>query len=945
MTIRTLLFATATLTSFALSLGAAPNDNVALRSGLTPEQIAEIRPSLPVAEIEKIHRRIARRVAELQARHDSEVVVIDSSTTSTTSTTTTPAFTPAAGFAGLPAPKNGMFPPQMPTYNGVEQLLPISDTWVVVVTVNLDEVSQEIAKLVKADPAWATIDFLAAQQHWKDTLAAGTPDWYNRKRQIDPQVAKYCGQARLNIGEKNMDNLNYYSITSSDDPAYRDPQLPVAVTRFMAAMGDEQYPGLTPHYGLYSYLQLPAPMVDGKSYTITLQNGKSVSFSYDELTLVSRAVKTNQVGYLPDAKKYAYVGAFLQELPPLTLPNNTTFSVVNAATGQAVYSGPVNLRASNPRFAAGPNQTASTRPFVSGENIYEMDFSAVTRPGTYFITVSGVGRSWPFTIDRNALGEAFFTAARGMLHKRCGIELKKPYTPWLRIKCHATPVYESQYVPIFFEPLLDPAQWAIFDIVGATMDKSKSTADATGGWHDAGDWDKNLRSYANVFDLLAVFDMKPDNFQDGQLNIPESGNGIPDLLDEVEYGLLVWLKSQRDDGGVAGVLETSTHPDMTDPNFPYAYSQRTRWTSFMFAAAASWYARLVKPFNSTKSAQYQAAALKAFTFATNPKNSLGTITIHAKTNRGTGTPYDVSFTEHDFFNKPFEIAARTCLFLLTNDKSYMDPVNQLLTDVQTPYAINGVNVTLIPGQWPFSLRDCSLSLYYPLFNPAVAAVLPADVITKWKGYYTSLGDSLAKLNDAEFYRRSRALTDDLRMTWGSDVMTNQAKALIYAYHLTQDPKYKQAALLNVDYMLGGNATSMCWTTGIGFVYPNFIHDRVSAQDGILDPVPGIAIYGPNELDLVAFNIMWLPKDPAGQPIQMLRPQQYTGGKIILPRLRNWAPDHVLRVEMNEYTVWETMSSPILVLGYLMEPGYRAPSFLLNRLPRDPRVLFGQWYLP
>ncbi|TXI41017.1 MAG: hypothetical protein E6Q59_02765, partial [Nitrosomonas sp.] len=792
----------------------------------------------------------------------------------------------------------------------------------------------------------ATIDFLAAQQNWLNSVASGNPDWYNRKRQIDLQVAKYAGQARLNIGEKKMDTPDYYTITSDNDPAYKQPQLPTQVTRFMVSLGSEVFPGFDPHYAIYSYLQLPAPMIDGKTYTITLQNGKSVTFSYDELTLVSRAIKTNQVGYLPKAKKFAYAGAFLQDLGPLTLPTNTTFSVVDAATGQAVFSGPVNLRAANPRFAAGPGQTASSRPFVSGENIYEMDFSNVTTSGTYFITIPGVGRSWPFTITSSVYTEAFYTAARGMYHKRCGIELNKPYTPWLRIKCHTfAPAYECQFVPIFFTPLLDPPNWAIFDVVGGTMDKSKSTADSTGGWHDAGDFDKNLRSYSNIFDMLAVYDMKPTNFTDGQLNIPESGNGIPDILDEVEYGLLVWLKSQTAAGGVSGNLETSTHPDISDPNFPFAYSLRTRWTSLMYAAAAAWYAQLVKPFNAAKSTQYQASALKAFAFGTDPKNSLGTLKIQAKTNRGTGTPYDVTFTENDHFNKPFELAARLRLFILTGDKAYMDPVQQLLTDMQTVMMLNGTQIRLLPGIWPFSMRDGSLSMYYSIFNPAVTAVLPADVITTWKGIYTTLADQLVTQADAEFYRRSRALTDDLRMTWGSDVMTNQAKALIYAYQLTNNDKYKQAALYNIDYMLGGNATSMCWTTGIGYVYPNPIHDRVSAGDGILDPVPGISLFGPNELDLVPFDLMWLPKNPVGQPIQMLRAKQYTSGKVILPRLRNWVAHPVQRVEQNEFTVYETMSSPILVYGYLMAPNSKAPSWLLKRQPRDPRVLFGQWYLP
>jgi endoglucanase len=33
-------------------------------------------------------------------------------------------------------------------------------------------------------------------------------------------------------------------------------------------------------------------------------------------------------------------------------------------------------------------------------------------------------------------------------------------------------------------------------------------------------------------ELLFAFEMAPRNFRDGELNIPESGNGVPDVLDE-----------------------------------------------------------------------------------------------------------------------------------------------------------------------------------------------------------------------------------------------------------------------------------------------------------------------------------------------------------------------------------------------------------------------------
>jgi hypothetical protein len=910
--------------------GATNRSEVAVASTSTP--------SLTQDEVERIHGRIRERVAYLQANPKKLIAA-----------TTT--LTAAPGLDLLPKDKDGILPVQIPTYNKVEQLLPLSNQWVIVATMNLEEVSKEIARLVKADSAWSNIDFLLTQKMWMDSLSTPKPDWWIYNNQVAPQVAKYLGQARINIGEKNLDDPNFYSISSPDDPAYKTPLPATRVARFMVSLGSQKYGGINPHYALYSYLEMPSDLVDGKTYTISLKDGKSVTFIYDELTLVSRALKVNQVGYLPDAKKYAYLGAFLHDHGPMSVPDGTTFSVVDAASGAPVLTGPVVLRAANPRFAAKPGQDPATRPFVSGENIYEMDFSGVTAPGNYFITVSGVGRSWPFTVHQNAMAEAFYTAARGMYHQRCGIAIGAPHTPWPRMKCHSNPVYECQYIPLYFDPLLQSGTWYDFDMVGGTMDKTQSTADATGGWHDAGDWDKRIQHYACVLDLLTLFELKPRNFTDGQLNIPDTGNGVPDVLKEAEYGLLVWKKSMTPEGAVAGRLETFTHPTIDDPNYPYAYSLRTRWSTLLYASAAAYYAHLVKPFNAAKSKEYEDSAKKAYAWGTNPENSLGTITIYPKKDRGRGEPYPLTFTEKDHFNIPFLIAAKLRLTILTGDANYIKDLPDLLQKVQTPYNFTdskGVarSVTLLPARWPFTNRDGSLWLYTGIFHPTVTAVLGATVASQWRTMYIKLADELVVLNDKEYFRRSRPLNEDLRMAWGFDVMTNEAKVLLYAHYLTKDPKYRQAALYNIDYMLGGNASSMSWTTGIGYVYPIPIHHQVSFNDKILDPVPGIAIYGPTEQDLRSYNAMWLPKDPSGKEIRMLKPTQYDSkGMVTLPRLRNWAGHPDFNVGQNEFTIWETMTSGIFVYGYLLDETWQAPEWVKKRQPRDPRVLFGQWYLP
>jgi endoglucanase len=82
--------------------------------------------------------------------------------------------------------------------------------------------------------------------------------------------------------------------------------------------------------------------------------------------------------------------------------------------------------------------------------------------------------------------------------------------------------------------------------------------------------------------------------------------------------------------------------------------------------------------------------------------------------------------------------------------------------------------------------------------------------------------------------------------WGSNaVAANQAILLINSYFLTGAKKYAEGALVNLDYLLGRNATGYCFVTGFGSKPPLHPHHRQSVADGIKEPVPGLLVGGPN----------------------------------------------------------------------------------------------------
>ena len=180
---------------------------------------------------------------------------------------------------------------------------------------------------------------------------------------------------------------------------------------------------------------------------------------------ISSSLKVNQVGYLTDSPvKIAYLGrwlgsfpeavaagksagsaqdAFWQALatgdtaapsavsPALKFATPPTFTLCAEKDGAPVYTATSVLVHASGQMDEGPGEVDH-----SGENVYQLDFTAFQTPGRYFISVPGVGRSVAFAIGPEVYAEAFRVQASGVYIQRCGIELGPPYTPWQRIACH-----------------------------------------------------------------------------------------------------------------------------------------------------------------------------------------------------------------------------------------------------------------------------------------------------------------------------------------------------------------------------------------------------------------------------------------------------------------------------------------------------------------------------
>ncbi len=832
----------------------------------------------------------------------------------------------------------GNYPITMPTYDGVDQLIFLNQTWLVVITNNMTDVEKQVRN-----------------------LSGGAYPGNSST------IKNYWVQARENAGERKLDDRLSYTISSPDDPAYAGGRNPNVVYRWITPLDKETHPGFVSDYAHYSYLGNHSPYKNGKTYTITLDNGKSVTFTYDETRTISRSIETNQAGYLTNSTaKYAYLSLFVPGFGPMAYGSSLTFSVINAndlnPNTRVVLSGPVELREADPKFETVEKQS------MTGTNVYQMDISALKTPGLYFISIPTIGRSWPFKVGddvaNNPYNEAFYTAARGMYHLRANTAIEKPYSNWTHDRCDWGDILESNNVP-FLENVKGPAGYKVFDAIGRSwhdqkgkLGSVKSTKDVAGGWFDAGDFDRRHEHFTNILDLLYLFEFFGNaKFKDGQLNLPESGNGIPDVLDEAEYGLRIWKASQDKTGGIAGAVETWDHPGWCDKSRRWFFSKRTRWSSLLYAAAAAQYARLVEEFDSDKATEYRNSAMAAYAFGLNPANSIKgekewAYSIPMKEKGGKGANYTVKWGEKWDYILPYHIAARMQLYLLTKDDDFVTgkgidknndrSLDKLLTEelVQNhrgPYQ-----------RQAFRETDFSPWLYYGVLHPDMAGMLDEDVIDDYRDKYIAKGKELRALSKSDPYRRSKNRKDHGKMAWGYGTMTNYARALLIAHKLTGTASYLDAALFNTDYMLGGNPMGMSWTTGIGWVYPVAIHHRISRDiDNIDDPVPGIAIFGPtasNEgKNLTLFNFLWAPQDPVNKDrYHWFVPQK----SLPIPLLRRWVAHPSRNVMQNEFTIFQTMSPGIFVYGYLMaNDGWEPSEALKERQPRPKKDLFGRYYLP
>jgi endoglucanase len=311
--------------------------------------------------------------------------------------------------------------------------------------------------------------------------------------------------------------------------------------------------------------------------------------------------------------------------------------------------------------------------------------------------------------------------------------------------------------------------------------------------------------------------MMPGVYGDSSLNIPEAGNGINDLLDEIRYELDWVLTMQDDDGGVFHKLTPLQFDGVTMPHETrsrrYIIGKSTA-ASLDFAAMLAQASRIYQSLDSVFAERCLRAAQKAYAWAlANPDR-------YFKNPPGVWTgEYGDRVLDEEFFWAAAE------LFCTTGGEEYYRAVKPALGKIQFR----------LTESWRNYVDNIG---YYSLYL--------CDRLDR--GDREILEEGILRLAD-ELLEEARANPYGIpvsRFEWGSnsDVL-NTAIVEIVAHDITEEPKYLDAAAMFTDYIFGRNATGYCFVSGYGTRSSGNFHHRLLMADTNRETFPGYLAGGPN----------------------------------------------------------------------------------------------------
>ncbi len=495
------------------------------------------------------------------------------------------------------------------------------------------------------------------------------------------------------------------------------------------------------------------------------------------------AIKLDQVGYLSADPKIALV---------VSPEPARSFIVRRSGDNGTVFEGKVGTPVLDPD---------------TGDRVQEMDFSAVKSPGRYYIDVPGVGRSWDFEIGTDVFARAYYLAMRGFYGQRCGtrVDMGPEFPKYVHPACHLKGEFHSSS--------------------GRSGPRNN-----LGGWHDAGDYGRYVvNSGISTGSLLWAWELFGTQLRDRKLNIPESGNGTPDILNEARWNIEWMLQMQDDDGGAWHKQTSEYFPGFIKPEADTLLSKVIGTGSTPFkstcatadlAAVAAIAARVYAPFDKAFAGRNLAAARKAWHWTEQNPN------VSFKNPPGVSTG---EYGDGQCADERLWAAAE--LWRTTGEAHY----NKYFLDNYAQYL--PMLTSTEPASWaqlsPMALWAYTLASRSDQNRETVAAIRAASI---------KAAEEMVRRTRANRYHVSLTTKDYI---WGSNgVAAQYGMQLLITNVIAPNLEFRAAASDNLHYLLGRNTFSLSWLTQVGENPYRHPHHRPSVAQGG-EPWPGLLSGGPN----------------------------------------------------------------------------------------------------
>lgn len=432
----------------------------------------------------------------------------------------------------------------------------------------------------------------------------------------------------------------------------------------------------------------------------------------------------------------------------------------------------------------------------SGDDVYTADFSKLKESGTYRITAGGKC-SDSFKIGERVYDKTMYDLMRAFYYLRCGCELKEEHAgKFTHAACHTATAAEWENHGIF--------------------------KNVTGGWHDAGDYGRYVTPGATALaHLLYAYILFGDYLKSLNLNIPESGGKLPDILAECKYELDWLLKMQCEDGSVYHKATTAQHAPFVMPEHDKAQMYLLPKSSSAAADLAASCALASRVF-SEYDAEYAARLLSA------AKKSADWLDANSEFS-GTRNPEGCGTGEYgESGDRDNRFWAYCELYAATGERKYHDKLSKLLV-------------------YDFSRTELGFGSVGGL---GTLAYLTCDIPDKDSGITEALksmiSDSAKRLKRISDRCGYKAAMEERSYGWGSNMgLMKNGMIFALADTLCGANEYRSYAKAQFDVLLGVNAVGVSYVTGNGDSAYNYPHLRPAACDGIEECIPGMVSGGPN----------------------------------------------------------------------------------------------------